>query len=133
MYLSAVNDNFSGGITDFTDLGITTKYEQLKNIVVSRDGDALSRPGSCLIDPVVNRISSSTEAQYMIDYDYSYFICSSRQIFSIDFSPMAQTTMVGPTLNQAFTIGIDSTCYDHIEWQSQIYFTNDIHALPIKI
>jgi hypothetical protein len=132
-YLSIVNDDFSGGITDHIDLGITNKYEELRNIIVARDGDAISRQGSEILDSSVNRILSNAPVRNMFEFDSNYFMSSDRQIFRITGTPLTQSLLTGPTGNRAFTAGISTTVFDSSEWQNHIYMTNDEYAKPIKI
>ncbi len=129
-------DDFSGGMTDYYIGAPLNKFQRGDNVLLVKHGakaKLFTRPGSALYDDAHYQIPAGAQRISSLKYFQSQlFFQSARKMYYISGS--GWTTLQGPTSNDVFPAGIDTTAvYSYATWNKHLLVANDQYSKPQKI
>lgn len=129
-------EDFSGGMTDYYLGGPLNKCQRADNLLIVKHGDIgklFTRPGSELYDSTYYQIPAGAQRIGTLKYfNSTLFYQSARKIYYVN---SGWTTLQGPTSNDLFPSGIDTThVVSAASWNGILYLTSSaLIGKPSKI
>lgn len=126
--------DFSGGITDNFINAPPNRAETLDNFILLNNKSLLLRPGSDIDDSVNDILPVGAQRiGALLNYNNSDALLVQTADRIYYRNPSAYTNLVGPTGNDAFSVGTTADYISHTQWNRHLFVTNDQFSSVQKI
>lgn len=126
--------SFSGGITDEVVGAPSNRYLRGDNLLVNRDEQLYSRPGSDFLDANYAQLPTGVQevsALFNFKTDTTLFALSSTSLYRK--STTAWTAILGPTSHLAFPDAISGSRFTSAEWKGHLFLADSTQGWPLKV
>lgn len=128
-------ENFSGGMSDFYVGAATNRYRTADNLLIIKYdnvGKLTTRPGSTIYDETYYQIPAGAQRIGQLkNFNSQLFFQSARKFYYIS---SGWHTLVGPSSNDVFPSGIDTTTVVSMAtWNKHLFVVSDAYTNPQKI